>query len=645
MATFKIRGDNTEVVRAINDLSKQFRLVGQQASGDMGKISQSVEKTAFSLKGVAANVLGVAAGFLSAQAAMAAWHKGIQFIKSFETAFRKQEDAEERVRFALISIGKTVSQVMPEIKRKIDEVQFSRGIPDESSLELLSRLIDATGDYKRSLELIAPIMGYSTFTHRSYLSIVEALQRALNTGEMTGLRRYGIVLDDALWKTDKLGAVFKSFGKYDIANLIHMQSFGGQMDAIKDIMDDMKQEIATPLFQEIGKGLGIFDATAKEDSLSFAKQLGEELRMPARYFVASLMTGAEILKQIDLTQSFLNFTDRLFEPGLWIDLGTLLAKVLGNAFVGTFQNIKEFWRIATLSGDMRQAKSSLTRWGAGLTEEQRAKLQEVEGRLTGLPETDVPRILGTILKNITGAGILKPEERETAQNYIQALRNYRSAQKQIAEAGTRIQTGTVYPFDINAEIESMKARTTGVFVDKRGRIADINIREIFDSKMQELKGAQAARNALENQMTSDRRIADYQAYIRDYSQTKSLAQSVLYGQAYKAQGLFPEQVESLREMGIPISFGLKKPANYKEYMQNQELLKTINEAAGFAYGVPKSQAEFGEVSAKMESAKLAEAMDRLTKAIEKINETEGDRGGVPKEDTSFMPLTAFSYAR
>jgi len=142
---------------------------------------------------------------------------------------------------ALDNVGVAYDDVRESLEANIDATQQKTSIADSAQRESLQRLLEVTGDYQRSLDLLPLALDMAAAKGMDAASASEIIGRVA-AGNTTILSRYGIQLKEGATATEALGALQQKFGGQAEA---YGQSVAGQFALIKNNIGDLMESIGT----------------------------------------------------------------------------------------------------------------------------------------------------------------------------------------------------------------------------------------------------------------------------------------------------------------------------------------------------------------------------------------------------------------
>lgn len=144
---------------------------------------------------------------------------------------------------ALKNVGVEYDAVKESLEANINATQQKTSIADDAQRESLQRLLEVTGDYQKSLDLLPLALDMATAKGMDAASASEIIGRVA-AGNTTILARYGIQLKEGATATEALGALQEKFGGQAEA---YGQSLAGQFDLLKNNIGDVMEAIGGQL--------------------------------------------------------------------------------------------------------------------------------------------------------------------------------------------------------------------------------------------------------------------------------------------------------------------------------------------------------------------------------------------------------------
>jgi len=224
-----------------------FTLVGKitldgikTAEEELGKLQGLFEKNAKTIK--AAGIAMTAAGAAITGA-----------LALSLNAAAEEEKGIIKLSQALANVGVSYNEVKSTLESKIAATQASTAIADDQQRAALQRLVEITGDYNQSLDLMSIAADLSVAKNMDMGSAAELVGKvaAGNTGI---LLRYGIVLKSGATATEALGALQAKFAGQAEA---YGSTMAGQLANIKNTIGDLMEAIGSnllPIISDLIKG-------------------------------------------------------------------------------------------------------------------------------------------------------------------------------------------------------------------------------------------------------------------------------------------------------------------------------------------------------------------------------------------------------
>ena len=144
---------------------------------------------------------------------------------------------------ALKNVGINYDDVKDSLEANISATQQLTSIGDGEQREALQKLIEVTGDYQTSLDLLPLALDLATAKGMDAASASEIVGKVA-AGNTSILSRYGIVLGEGATATEALGALQAKFGGQAEA---YGQTMSGQMDLLKNNFGDLMENIGSQL--------------------------------------------------------------------------------------------------------------------------------------------------------------------------------------------------------------------------------------------------------------------------------------------------------------------------------------------------------------------------------------------------------------
>jgi len=286
------------------------------------------------LKSLANSLLSIKGLTITAGAAFGAFSLGL------EEAVRraaKQEDADVRLAIALASIGKNTAAARQQFSEFASTLEQATGVSDEAIQGVMTMLIQLGRVGPEQLERVTrATLDLAAVTGRDLTGAAELMARAAQ-GQTQSLSRFGIVLDEAIPRSQKFAALL---------NLIE-QNMGGTAETVGQTLSKSLERVTNDfdnLMQEVGKSIiesGAFRALVEliSEALQGATRFVKEHEGSYRSLWQTMGTGILMLARMavqlvvwetELIQSNLRIAELIAKLGVLASLGPfVLSKVFG----------------------------------------------------------------------------------------------------------------------------------------------------------------------------------------------------------------------------------------------------------------------------------------------------------------------------
>jgi hypothetical protein len=213
-------------------------LANDRASHVFNKVGDSADRTTDRFKSFAkVGALAAAAGAVMVGKALVDMTK----------AAMEDEAAQKVLATSMRNAAGASGAQVAATERWISAQGKALGVADDELRPAMARLVQATGDVKKSQELAGLAMDVSAGTGKSLKSVTDALAKA-QTGSLGGLAKMGVATKDASGEAKSLGEVTK-----ELAN-IHggqaataAETASGKFQRLKVMFDESKESIGSKL--------------------------------------------------------------------------------------------------------------------------------------------------------------------------------------------------------------------------------------------------------------------------------------------------------------------------------------------------------------------------------------------------------------
>jgi len=185
----------------------------------------------------------MAVGQLVAQAAMRAWHAFTQGVKSSIQAAIQQEDAENRLKTALETTGRSIEGNMEAYKAFAAEKQKLTKYGDEEVMQAQALLLQMTNlDQKGIRKAIEGAMGLSAVMGIDLQSAILMVTKAME-GNYATLQRVGITVSENLTPQEKQAELLQKLGALYPRAGAELKTFGGSVKQLSNYWGDVKEAL------------------------------------------------------------------------------------------------------------------------------------------------------------------------------------------------------------------------------------------------------------------------------------------------------------------------------------------------------------------------------------------------------------------
>jgi hypothetical protein len=199
----------------------------------------------------------VAAAAFAAAAAAAAAYAGKLAIEGVKAAI-EDEAAQKRLASALENVTGATEAQIKAVEEQILKTSLATGVADDKLRPALQRLAVATGDVKKSQDLLKLALDISAATGRDVESVANALAKAYE-GNSTALTRLGVGISATEAKTLGFeGTVKQLADTFGGAAATQANTFEGQINRLKVSFDEAKESVGAALLPILRQLLDYF---------------------------------------------------------------------------------------------------------------------------------------------------------------------------------------------------------------------------------------------------------------------------------------------------------------------------------------------------------------------------------------------------
>ncbi len=194
----KVKGAATDAAAGMDKLGSAADKSGSQTQGAFARMTTAAQQHEAALRNVSLGMIAVG-GSITAMAAL-----GVK-------AQAEQEASSTKLAAAIKGSGQAIDQA--KLERLAGELQKTTQFSDDATLEMMAMLasFQLTGS---EIEQLAPrIQNIAALMGTDLHSAAIAVGKAIQTGSWAALRRYGIVVDEAVAKSGDFAAIMKEIDK------------------------------------------------------------------------------------------------------------------------------------------------------------------------------------------------------------------------------------------------------------------------------------------------------------------------------------------------------------------------------------------------------------------------------------------------
>ena len=267
-------GGRTLVVNLVantNSFGRGMKSAVRNADGFQGKVGA----LAHSMK----RVLGPALIAAGAAAAAMAVKMGVDGVK----AAMENERTASALATTLRNLGK--AHEAAGVEDFIAKLESSTGIVDDKLRPALGRLVIATEDVDEAQVLLGKSLDAAIGLNKDFGSVVEAVSKAVQTGNAGPLSRYGIILDDNKIATEGFTAALdEALDKFKGLQAAEAATLQGQLRILSVEADNVKEAFGRGLLKSLSDTTdGISDVSQTLRDLqpafeAFGESVGKTIR-------------------------------------------------------------------------------------------------------------------------------------------------------------------------------------------------------------------------------------------------------------------------------------------------------------------------------------------------------------------------------
>jgi hypothetical protein len=241
------------ILADVDDLKKKLDTGSKEVEGFGGKM-EKFGKVA-------------AAAFAAAAAAAAAY--AVKLAVDGVKAAIEDEAAQARLAKALQNVTGATEKQIAAVEEQILKTSLATGVADDQLRPALQRLAVATGDVRKSQDLLTLALDISAATGKSVEAVSNALGKAYE-GNTSALGRLGVGLSSAEIKTLGLEGTVKQLAEtFGGSATVQANTFEGQIARLKVGFDEAKESVGAALLPTLQRLLDYFINTVIPKFIEF----------------------------------------------------------------------------------------------------------------------------------------------------------------------------------------------------------------------------------------------------------------------------------------------------------------------------------------------------------------------------------------
>lgn len=241
------------ILADVDDLKKKLDTGSQEVEGFAGKL-EKFGKVA-------------AAAFAAAAAAAAAYATKLA-VDGVKAAI-EDEAAQAKLANALQNVTGATNAQISAVEKQIYNLSLATGVADDQLRPAFQRLAVATGDLKKSQELLDLSLNISAATGKSVETVANALGKAYE-GNTGALAKLGVGLSSAELKSIGLEAATKQLATtFEGAASVQANTLEGQIARLKVTFDETKEAVGARLLPIVQQLLNYFINTVIPKFIEF----------------------------------------------------------------------------------------------------------------------------------------------------------------------------------------------------------------------------------------------------------------------------------------------------------------------------------------------------------------------------------------
>jgi len=221
----------------------------------------SLQKFGKGIKGVGASLNQYKVAILAASAAVAGI---VLVVKKLTDAWIEEEKGIASLNAALTSHGYSIEKTKKQIDDYVAAQQRSTRFGDGETRKTIETLIDMNLGLEDAIKASTVAQDLAVAKGMDVVTAAELIGKAYN-GNIGMLSRYGIVVDQAKYKSEGFGAVLDAMKGYSGRAAAEMDTLGGKIKQLKNYTEDVQEAI--------GKGLVLGMTNAISSSGDFTTSL------------------------------------------------------------------------------------------------------------------------------------------------------------------------------------------------------------------------------------------------------------------------------------------------------------------------------------------------------------------------------------
>jgi hypothetical protein len=246
--------EQARVNRVVQAALEKYAVLGKEAPAALRQLAEATRQVEAPTQGLFGTFKTLVASWVTAQLTLAglqrAWRLLTDFVGSSIKAFAEEELAQKKLVQALTQQGNASTKVVTQYKAMASELQSLTRYGDEATLEMAALLVQIGDVGPKQMRVAIEATQDLAAGLGIDLKAAATLVGKAFAGETGTLSRYGIIIDQARYKTEGISVVLEALhDKFGGQAQAQAQTYAGRIEQLGNAWGDFKERIGEAIVQ------------------------------------------------------------------------------------------------------------------------------------------------------------------------------------------------------------------------------------------------------------------------------------------------------------------------------------------------------------------------------------------------------------